>query len=320
MAYNLPSQPERFGDIALALGVSLPRLIQESQGLLKTDRLDPFTQLANKLDFTYLRDALRGLSSRVRGTAADWIGGLSFIDHWLREQAARAGIERIRTLNRQLAFLTKMPLDLAAAGVTDELSKRDQVVATALEDGSMLYNPVEPTREAVEAILKKILHSSDGPLAVTEEDLHPLAGKIGSREMTHVFRDADSLYDILLGFFETLREDPEIGPALAETGLCIQFVFRRPEAVITVDARQDPMVFHRGDFSGTPEVTMTMDADFAHKFWHGKANLVTALTTRQVTARGNVPRTIKLLPILKPAYAKYPVYLQERGLAHLILS
>ncbi len=75
----------------------------------------------------------------------------------------------------------------------------------------------------------------------------------------------------------------------------------------------------KGEFKGEPEVTMSMDADFAHKFWHGKANLVTALTRRQVKAKGNVPKTLKLLPILKPAYDLYPDFLRDKGLERLVL-
>jgi hypothetical protein len=46
---------------------------------------------------------------------------------------------------------------------------------------------------------------------------------------------------------------------------------------------------------------------------------VSALTRRQVVARGNVPKTLKLLPILKPAYALYPQYLAEVGMADKIM-
>jgi len=65
---------------------------------------------------------------------------------------------------------------------------------------------------------------------------------------------------------------------------------------------------------------MSMDADFAHKFWHGKVNLVTALTRRQVKAKGNVPKTLKLLPILKPAYDLYPDFLRDKELDQLIIA
>ncbi len=101
---------------------------------------------------------------------------------------------------------------------------------------------------------------------------------------------------------------------------CVQFIYKNPSAVITIDATGEELLLYKGDFEGKPEVTMTMNADFAHKFWHGKANLVTALTRRQVVAKGNVPKTIKLLPILKPAYELYPNFLRERGLEHMIMA
>lgn len=128
------------------------------------------------------------------------------------------------------------------------------------------------------------------------------------------------LYSILTEFYERLKKDPQVGPALNKTNLCIQFRYKNPSAVMTIDATKDEPLILTGDFDGKPEVTMTMNADFAHTFWHGKANLVSALTRRQVIAKGNVPKTIKLLPILKPAYELYPRFLREKGLGHLVLS
>jgi hypothetical protein len=90
--------------------------------------------------------------------------------------------------------------------------------------------------------------------------------------------------------------------------------------VITIDATGDDLKIIQGPVRREPEVVLTMNADFAHKFWHGKANLVSALTRRQVKARGNVPKTIKLLPILKPSYLLYPKFLVKKGLGHLVIS
>ena len=47
---------------------------------------------------------------------------------------------------------------------------------------------------------------------------------------------------------------------------------------------------------------------------------MSALTRRQVVAKGNVPKTLRLLPILKPAYALYPRYLAEVGMADKIMK
>lgn len=107
---------------------------------------------------------------------------------------------------------------------------------------------------------------------------------------------------------------------LKKTNLCVQFVYKNPSGTVTIDCRGEAIRVVKGDFDGTPGVTMIMNADFAHKFWHGKANLVSALTRRLVIAKGNVPKTIKLLPILKPAYDLYPKILKEKGYTHLILS
>ena len=158
------------------------------------------------------------------------------------------------------------------------------------------------------------------PLPVSSADFRPAGAAAEVRELRNVFPDADTLYRVLGGFFERLKTDPHIGGPLKASGLCVQFAFDPPAAVMTIDARGDEVKIYRGaEFSGQPEVTMRMSADFAHAFWHGQVNLVSALTRRQVVAKGNVPKTLKLLPILKPAYALYPQYLAEVGMADKIM-
>ncbi len=314
MAHNLDAAPDRFADIAEALGVTFPQLVEESQSLIRSGGGGGGNILGGP------RAWLRAKTHRARNTAARAIGTLRFVDGWMRKAAARAGVERVRTLNRQLAHLTGIPLNLKDAGVTDNLARLEQVATTAMEDGSMLYNPVEPGREAVIKIVQTIHDQRIDPLPVDEADIQSAAGRGAGAEMTQVFADTETLYDVLIDFYERLKADPEIGPALLGSNLCVQFVYKKPSATITIDARGETLEIFRGDFDGTPEVTMTMNADFAHKFWHGRANLVSALTRRQVVARGNVPKTLKLLPILKPAYALYPQFLREKGLGHLVMS
>jgi hypothetical protein len=129
-----------------------------------------------------------------------------------------------------------------------------------------------------------------------------------------------TLYQVLGGFFERLKTDLHIGGPLRDSRLYVQFVFDPPAATMTIDARGEEVKIYRGAaFGGQPEVTMSMSADFAHAFWHGRVNLVSALTRRQVVAKGNVPKTLKLLPILKPAYDLYPCNLAEVGMADKIM-
>lgn len=317
MAYNLDACWERYADIAQAMGINFPQLIDQGRSLLSAasglghwfDRLNVAGQV---------KDALAQGGHRARGAASQALGNLSFIDGWVRKQTACAAIEHIRMLNRQLAFVTGMPLNLKDAGITDDLAKEQRVVRTAMEDGAMLYNPVEPSPEAVARILRKLFHSKTQPLPVSEDEVRaPLAAR-RKVEMTGVFRDTDMLYDVLVSFFEKLKRDPDIARELLKSDLCVQFVYRNPDGVITIDARGDALDIAHGAFSGDVEVTMTMNADFAHRFWCGKANLVTALTRRLVSAKGNVPKTLRLLPILKPAFEIYPKHLVEKGLGHLL--
>ncbi len=320
MAYNLEAQVDRYADIAVAMGISFPQLIHQGKSLLGSDRLDLPSRLAKYSDVDSLKELVNTSSHRVRSKLSQAIGNFGFIDKWVRKQAALAAVEKIRTLNRQLAYLTKMPLNLKDAGILDDLSKIEQVATTAMEDGAMLYNPVEPERQAVVDIVKKLYRSKEKPLPVSKTDLRPMAAGLSGDAPSGVFESADVLYDILIEFYELLKETPEIGPKLAQSGLCVQFRYNNPSAIITIDATGDEIQILKGDFDGRPEVTLSMNADFAHKFWHGKANLVSALTRRQVAAKGNVPKAIKLLPILKPSYALYPKFLVKKGLRHLVID
>ncbi|MBF0303216.1 MAG: iron-containing alcohol dehydrogenase [Desulfamplus sp.] len=321
MEYNLEAQLDRFADIAITMGISFPEIITDSRSIIKTGKLDLLSKLVKKTELKALQKVVEDGSSAVKEFAVKKLDSLGFVDQWVRKNAAHAGIERIRTLNRQLSFLTGIPLNLKDAGIKDDLAKIEQVADTAMEDGSMLYNPIEPKKEDVIEIVKAAYYRKDTPLKVSDDDLKSAAEKAtGDKAIKGVFKDSEELYDVLVGFYELLKNDPELGVSLSKTRLCVQFVYKNPSATITIDATGDELEIIAGDFSGTPEVTMTMDADFAHKFWHGKANLVSALTRRLVVAKGNVPKTLKLLPVLKPAYRLYPQYLKDKGLSDIIMA
>ena len=293
MDYNLDSRLDRYADIAEALGVAFPR---------------PGAALENLLRYSPLR------------FAAPLARPLAGMDRWFRRKAAKASITYIRRLNQQLAHLTGMPLNLRDAGIQDGLAKLDQVVETAMADGAMLYNPREPERDAVRRIVQTLYATTVKPLPTSAADLRPAVATTQVQELRDVFPDTETFYRVMGGFFERLKTDPQIGGPLRDSRLCVQFQYAQPTAVLTIDARGEEVQIYQGAaFTGTPEVTMSMNADFAHAFWHGRVNLVSALTRRQVTAKGNVPKTLRLLPILKPAYALYPQYLAEVGMADKVM-
>lgn len=135
--------------------------------------------------------------------------------------------------------------------------------------------------------------------------------------MDSVFKNQEHFYSVLVPFFNRLKQDPNIGPKVLATGLVIKFVYHKPDAVIAIDCPGDRVV-QGEDESLEADVTMTMDAEVAHKFWLGKINLMVALTKRQITAKGPVAKIMKLLPIIKDSYAMYAAHLKEIGMEHAI--
>ncbi len=139
-----------------------------------------------------------------------------------------------------------------------------------------------------------------------------------------VFRDADQLYECVGGVMDLAKTDTIIGPQIAKSKLVVQFIYQEPDAITTVDARGKPTqpgafvdVFH-GECSLKPDVQMSMRSDLAHKFWQGKLNLLSALSRRDITVRGPLPKILKLLPAVEPLYKVYPELLKEKGYASLL--
>ena len=140
------------------------------------------------------------------------------------------------------------------------------------------------------------------------------------------FRDQRQLYEVLGAFFDRVRRDPTLGRKLQASRLIIRFVYTDPDGVVTINFADPPPeegtygAFEFGESSWAPDVTMKQSADFSHRFWHGKASVMTALATRQIVARGSVPKALQLLPIIRPTFAIYPQVLRELGYEHLVLK
>jgi hypothetical protein len=141
-----------------------------------------------------------------------------------------------------------------------------------------------------------------------------------------VFRDSKQFYECVGELMDRAKCDPVVGGKIAKSGIVIQFRYTDPDAVTTVNARQKPTqpgafvdILH-GPCDLHPDVTMTMKADTAHAFWHGKVNLVSALARKEIVAVGPIPKILKLLPAVQPLYRVYPVLLREKGYAEKILK
>jgi hypothetical protein len=142
------------------------------------------------------------------------------------------------------------------------------------------------------------------------------------------FKDSRECNELLGGFFRKTSKGVADGDEvlvhiqrkLAEINLIVKFVWRDPEITVTLDFTQEPFGVYINDDTVTPTATFTLTSDVAHKFWHGQVNLAKALTTKTIVARGPIPKILKLLPVIKPLYARYPLHLKDEGRPDLVLS
>jgi len=135
-----------------------------------------------------------------------------------------------------------------------------------------------------------------------------------------IFESSQRLRQVLGGFFEYLTDNAEMRKKLLDSKMVLKFAYADPPLTITIDLTGDSPVFSFDDVAKKAEVEMSMKADTAHKFWFGKVNLVMALARREMVAKGPIPKILKLLPVIKPAYELYPVYLKEKGFETYLLS
>jgi hypothetical protein len=140
------------------------------------------------------------------------------------------------------------------------------------------------------------------------------------------FKDAAEMQQLLGALYDKVKSDPRIAPRICEGKIVIQFRYDDPQGIVTIDAAHPPTQpgafcdVTWGETSLKPDVEMSMKADVAHQFWHGKVNLMAALTQRKIVAKGPIPKILRLLPAVEPVYELYPKLLRELGREDLALK
>ena len=133
------------------------------------------------------------------------------------------------------------------------------------------------------------------------------------------FSDAHEVYDTIGRLFRELVEDDELGPRFRQADTIVQYRYSEPDSVITVRLEEaGPGEVDFGETDMEPEVTMTMKADTAHRFWLGKVNVTMAIARGEIKAEGPVAKILRLVPLTKPVFPRYRALLEESGREDLI--
>ena len=136
------------------------------------------------------------------------------------------------------------------------------------------------------------------------------------------FDDINPFYDLLVGVFDELMQDDVIRQKALDSKLLVKFAYNSPVGEYWIDCRGDKVEVYPGGppEEMTPDACLSMELDTAHAFWCGQLNLLGALSSGDIQADGSVPKLLKMLPVIKPAYAIYVNLLKEKGLEDLIIE
>jgi putative sterol carrier protein len=69
------------------------------------------------------------------------------------------------------------------------------------------------------------------------------------------------------------------------------------------------------DVPDSSTVTIKMSCDTAHALWSGTLMMPTAIATGKVRIRGKVSKVLELVPVLQPAFDRYPQIAAAHGVS-----
>ncbi len=134
-----------------------------------------------------------------------------------------------------------------------------------------------------------------------------------------LFKDPQEVYDTLGRLFVELASDEELAPKFRKANTIVRYQYSDPESAITVRLQEgQPGDVDFGESEMEPEVTMTMEADTAHRFWLGQVNVTVALARGEIKAKGPVAKILKLVPLAKPVFPRYKAQLEGQGREDLV--
>jgi putative sterol carrier protein len=128
------------------------------------------------------------------------------------------------------------------------------------------------------------------------------------------FANTEELNKVMDVLWHKIKADPDMSQKLLDTKLIVQFKYRDPDGLLTVDGsdgKEMKIIVGKTDIK--PTIEMSMKADIAHEFWLGKVNVPLAIMSGKITSKGPTAKALALLPVIKPAYNLYPQALQETG-------
>ena len=131
-----------------------------------------------------------------------------------------------------------------------------------------------------------------------------------------VFENKQKMQDVLGELFIALMADPVVGPKFKKANVVIKYNIADPDGTLWLFPDKEPeeaVVW--GSVDAKADVEMSLSGDTCHMFWLKHISMPVALAKGLVKTKGPLPKVLKLLPLLKPAYDMYPEHAKSHGLS-----
>lgn len=127
-----------------------------------------------------------------------------------------------------------------------------------------------------------------------------------------VYPTSESAYAVFGDLFRILVDDENFTQRLKEGNLSVRLVHTSPDAVLHVSPDG---VLLGDEAQEAAAISIKMSCDTAHKLWNGSLLMPAALATGRVRIKGKVAKVLELVPILQPAFDRYPEIAAAHGVA-----
>jgi hypothetical protein len=139
------------------------------------------------------------------------------------------------------------------------------------------------------------------------------------------FRNVAELHEVMDKLFSLMARDPEVGPRLRSAQAPHRISFTDYGTSVTVRPADDKkaargqLLEWKWDEKGWPVVvSLSMSSEVANRFFQGRENIPLAVAKGAiVVGDGELPRSLELVPLLKPIFPKYKQLLANDKYEHL---
>jgi putative sterol carrier protein len=130
------------------------------------------------------------------------------------------------------------------------------------------------------------------------------------------FDDPAMVVEVFVETFRQAMADAEIADVLDKLKQLIYFDYTQDDPLVSfyVDARGQDIQVEAGSPADQPDVTISSGVDVGHQAWADQLNIMMAVATGRIKAKGSTASLLQLAPVLKMITPIYLRVLAQKGI------